>query len=330
MEPTRIAIIGAGGISKAHRSAIAASGGRATLAAIVEPVAAAREAAIADHAGVRGFDSIDAFFAEPDVADAIILCTPPAVRLSVIERAVAAGLPILVEKPLARTAAEADAIARFARAHADAIASVAYCHRFTPAVAEIKRRIDAGELGEIARFENVFAGPQPRLRTHWMSEQAVSGGGAFLDTGCHSIDLFRHLIGDASMTAAIFRHAWPGRGETGATALLRATSTARHPKCVGTIESGWSEPGRFTLRVVGDRGGLFYDYERPTELLLSRIDGPATTLDVPTHETRFDAQLIGFLDRIAGRPGNVAAATLADGAAVSDLVDEAGKVGQII
>ena len=180
------------------------------------------------------------------------------------------------------------------------------------------------------RFENAFASTMPGMRDHWMSDSSVSGGGSFLDTGCHSLDLFRHLIGDASMTAAIFHQGWPGRGESAATAMLRATSTARHRTCVGIVQSGWAEPGRFELRLTGTRGALYYNYEQPTELRWTPVEGPATTFAIETHEVRFDRQLLAFAGLIAGETPLVLAATFDDGLATAKLVDEAHRIRQII
>src|SRR5438128_528183 len=83
-------------------------------------------------------------------------------------------------------------------------------------------RIATGQLAAVSRFENTFASPFPQMREHWMSEPAVSGGGSFVDSASHGLDLFLYLIGPAKVRSAVFHHAWPGRGESSATALLRS------------------------------------------------------------------------------------------------------------
>src|SRR5207248_10831004 len=119
------------------------------------------------------------------------------------------------------------------------------------------------------------AAPLPRLIDHWMSDPAVSGGGSFIDTGGHGLDLFLHLIGPGKVLSAVFDYAWPGRGESSATALLRSDSGV-----AGVIQSGWAEPARFTVTVVGTRGLLSYDYDHPTDLRFRSNEGRANTISV--------------------------------------------------
>ena len=114
MTPARIAIVGAGGISRNHVAAIATTNGRAKVTAVVEPREASRDALVASQPGARGFASLDAFYAADakSIADAVMLCTPPNVRVDAARRAIDAGLAVFSEKPLAHTLAEAQALAR--------------------------------------------------------------------------------------------------------------------------------------------------------------------------------------------------------------------------
>src|SRR5207253_8557939 len=105
--------------------------------------------------------------------NAMIVCTPPSAREEYVQAALSKNLAVLVEKPLAHTLAAACRLSNLSSDHPDTPTAVGYCHRFTPAIIEIKNRITNGTLGEIVRFENTFASNNPKMQTHWMSDPAI-------------------------------------------------------------------------------------------------------------------------------------------------------------
>ncbi|MEL7237939.1 MAG: Gfo/Idh/MocA family oxidoreductase [Planctomycetota bacterium] len=295
--PLRLALVGVGGIASAHLGAIAqlAEQGQAELVAAVD---ASVEALAKLPESVARCEHVNEF-AEHGI-DAAIVCTPPSARIELIEPLLSAGIAVLCEKPLARTPEEAEDLVRLAAEH-DTISAVAYCHRFTPAVVEMKRRLDEGQLGELIRFENTFACWHPTLVTKWMSDPTVSGGGSFIDTGCHSLDLLNFLCGDATMQAAVLNHTWPGRGESNATVLLQTESGA-----AAAIASGWQEGDRFTVTLVGAEGTLHYDYlDGEVIRWTPSHDAPAQNITVETHDVRFTRQLAAFVHAV--RTGDASA-----------------------
>ena len=227
-----------------------------------------------------------------------------------------------MEKPLAHALSDARKLNDLAERHPQVVTAVGYCHRFTPAIVEMKRRVTAGEIGDVSRFENTFACPLPKMQSHWMSDPAISGGGSFIDTGSHSVDLFRHLFGEGEVSASTFHHAWPGRGESSATVLLRQTTGSGPSRAAGVIQSGWLEPARFTVTVVGTNGSLSYDYERPTELLHRFNTGELEKIEVEDHGHRFTSQLQAFADTVVSGASSQLA-SFRDGLAAAALVDAA-------
>jgi predicted dehydrogenase len=318
MSEFKIGLVGGGGISRAHLAAAIASGGRVRVVAAADPSPQARQRLGEATGGAPVFASVDEMLSRDVDLDGLVVCTPPNARIPIVKAALARGVAVLVEKPLAHTLHDARELANLAAQHPRVPTAVGYCHRFVPAVNEMKRRLDAGELGELVRFENVFASYLPSMRNHWMSDAAVSGGGALIDTGCHSLDLFRHLVGDATVTAAAFQNAWPGRGESSATVFVQST------RAPGVINSGWLEPTRFTIGLIGTRASLLYDYDRPTELVVRPSEGGATVVSVDTHETRFAAQLIALAGFTRGGPASDLA-SFGDGLRVAELVDQAQR-----
>ena len=318
-----IALVGAGGIAAAHRAAADASNGRVKIVAVVETGADAPAAA-----GLPRYESVAGLVESEHRPDAVIVCTPPSVRAEVIEPALKAGLAVLCEKPLSRTAAEADELVKIAEKHdATGRCFVGYCHRFTPAIVEMRRRLRSGELGSAVRLENTFACWHPTMQTRWMSDEPVSGGGSFLDTGCHSLDLFRFVFdekpGDGKVLGAAFHREWAGRGESNATVLLRAGNGA-----AGAINSGWQEAERFTVTLVGTRGSLGYDYLKADELVWQPSDpsfGDPEVIRVESHDVRFTRQLEAFARRVRGeaQDGDENLCDFAAAAEVATLIDAA-------
>lgn len=329
-KPFHLAIVGGGGISRAHVHAAKASNGTLVISAVVDPAETARKA-VSDATGARAFPNIEELLsAERDdrVLDGVVVCTPPSVRIPIIQAALENGISVLAEKPIAHTLGAARELAALAGRFPKTTAVLGYCHRFVPAIREMKRRIDDGALGEVLRFENTFACSIPDMKDRWMSDPAISGGGSFIDTGCHSLDLFYYLFGEAKVVGATLHRAWKNRGESNATVLLRGTG--EFASVAGVIQSGWLEPARFTVTVVGTQGLLTYDYDKPTQLLYVPSSGAGEVLTVETHEIRFDRQLAAFADRASGGTSGREMADFAQGTTVAEMVDSVLKTAVVI
>lgn len=312
-----LGIVGAGGMGRTHSAAAASLGGRARVAAIVDanPDAAAK---LAGETGASSFASAaDMIAAFKGDLDAVVICTPPSVREEVVSAALNNGTAVLVEKPLAENRAHAQRLVDLASKFPGTVTASAYCHRFTPAVREMIRRAHAGDIGRVVRWENVFACSIPDMGGKWMSDPAVSGGGSLIDTGCHSLDLFQYMQGGLEPVAAIFDRPWAGRGESGATSLVRSPGTG----VAGVIMNGWLEPARFLVTLVGETGILTYDYEQPETLFRTSVAGEKTTIEVETHDVRFARQMEAFVNAVADGTRDANLATFADGLSVAEAVE---------
>jgi predicted dehydrogenase len=327
----KIGIIGAGGIAGAHAAAAKASEGAVTIAAVADPTEAARTK-LAGEWNAKPFASAHDLIAAAKSLDlgGVVVCTPPHVRVAIVKASLDAGLPVLSEKPIASSLADAHVLADLTRSNPKARTAVAYCHRFTPAVLEMRRLIAAGKVGRVTRWENVFACDLPGHSGKWFSDLSVSGGGAFIDMGSHSVDLFRFMMGEAALVGAVYDHAWSGRAESGATVLLK--NSVPHGNNIGTgtagfIASGWAETSRFTVAVLGTAGMLFYDYEKPEEIVFKDLVGKAESISIQEHGVRFARQLKQFAAfATGGESGGLA--TFEDGLATARIVDAANRAGR--
>lgn len=325
----RFAIIGAGGISNAHGSAVRANSQALAISAVVDPIPASRAKLVADHSAEQ-FDSVEQFLSARESGrvqvDGVVVCTPPSSRVPIVEKCLRAGLHVLAEKPIAHTLSDAKKLAEMAAQFPKLVTALAYCHRFTPAIEQMKALTAAGKIGTLTRFENCFATYFPALREKWMSDPAVSGGGAFNDTGCHALDIFLFLVGTPKVQACVRNYAWEKRGETSATTIVKsAAQGSSYPGVGGVILSGWLERDRFTVALVGTEGTLSYDYLNPTELVFQSVRaGTPEIIAVETHEVRFARQLLAFADAAANGSKTVLA-TFAEGALTAEAVDAAGR-----
>ena len=138
---------------------------------------------------------------EQNRPDAVVIATPPNVRMASVPRCLELGLSVLSEKPLAISLEQAEQLAGLAR-DAAGFTAIGFCHRFTPAVQAIRKLIQGGQFGRVAEVRVNFSGPDPSRSTHWMSDPAISGGGVAIDNAVHAIDLFQFLCGplDAEVT----------------------------------------------------------------------------------------------------------------------------------
>lgn len=333
--PFRLGIIGAGGISGAHAAAVKAAPDRLSLTAVVDPSPEAREK-LAQDFGARTFADTEELLdthaesGQSGLVDGLVVCTPPNQRVSIIGAALKRGVPVLSEKPLAHTLADARKLEALARRFRRVPAFVGYCHRFTPAINRMRELVREGRIGRLHRVENVFACDLPGHERKWFSDLRQSGGGAYLDMGSHSVDLLHALIGPCRTLGAVYDYKWRGRAETGATVLLRSQkkSGPNIPAGVAAmVISGWAESSRFTLTLVGDGGSLWYDYEKPEELVFRSLDGKAESSPVESCGVRFTLQLLAFADAVRTRR-RTSLATFGDGLAAAKLAAEANRLAR--
>lgn len=131
--------------------------------------------------------------ADPGV-DAVVVGTPNSLHAPQAIACLRAGKHVLVEKPMARSLAEAEAMLEAAQA-SESFLMVAHCWRFHADVRALRDRIDGGELGRVVKTRGygVHAGWGP---SGWFTDPELAGGGALLDMGVHAIDTARFLLGD--------------------------------------------------------------------------------------------------------------------------------------
>lgn len=189
----RLAIVGCGRIARsAHVPAILASR-RARLTALVDPVPGRAQALVSEF-------GIDARIATQvrealDSVDGAIIATPNRVHCAIALECLEAGVPVLVEKPVAISVAEGEQIVRVAERHNLTVA-VGYATRFYRSIRLMHSLLCEGYFGDVRRFAYQFGtkGGWSPLSGYSLDHRAT-GGGTLVVTGTHFLDRMLHWFG---------------------------------------------------------------------------------------------------------------------------------------
>lgn len=317
-----VAVVGCGLIG---RKRVEALRGRAEVVAVYDPDRArAEDLARVAGPSARVVDDAAAAVAAARGGLAIVATTHDALADNAVVAA-EAGCHVLVEKPGARTAAEARRIADAATA-AGVVCRVGFNHRFHPSLLAARALLD-GRFGEPILVRGRYGhGGRPGYEREWRADKVRSGGGELLDQGVHLLDLTRFLTGPLTLAySSLSTLYWPmavednafvhGRLAGGGDAWLHASWTewknlfsleiaCRTAKLEITGLGGSYGPERLTV------------YEMPPEL------GPptATTTEWPPGDTSWVAEIDDVLTTVAG--GSPVGAGIDDCIATLSLVDE--------
>jgi UDP-N-acetylglucosamine 3-dehydrogenase len=280
--PLRIGVVGAGLIARrAHLPAFAADP-LADLAGICSGHRANAQSAAAEFGVRRVYGSWEELVADPGI-EAIDICATSALHGPVAIAALHAGKHVLVEKPMALTLDEADAMLAAAR-RAERVLMVAHNFRYEPLFEAAKEIVSAGTIGAVRAIRGSFmhAGPEESwgATSDWFWQEEDAGGGALIDLGVHIIDLVRWLMADdpvVEVEAMMTRLEKPTFADDNAIALLRFGSGV-----VGSVQASWTERPlvELTLVVHGERGRLWIDRgaKRPIVMHLQKEGGGIETL----------------------------------------------------
>ena len=185
-DPIRLAVVGAGLVGQRHIAAIANSGD-AILAAVVEP-----SNVQIDGAPVFS-DLAEMFDAQP--IDGVILSTPTNLHVEGALRCIARGIPVLVEKPVAATAAEAVQIANASNASGVPVL-IGHHRRHNPIIQKAAALIKGGAIGDVRVAQSTCWFYKPDNYFEAAPWRTKKGAGPISVNLVHDVDLIRHLCGE--------------------------------------------------------------------------------------------------------------------------------------
>lgn len=256
----RWGIIGLGRIAARFAGAVMARSD-ARIAAVCSRDPAKAEV-FARPSGAQPFGSIDAMLRTE--LDIVYVASPNALHQDHAVACLEAGKAVLVEKPFATTAAEAEAIARAARTRGR-FAMEAMWTRFLPAVVEAKRLADSGALGRLTGFQAHLS--HARIYDPgWRLFDPALGGGGLLDLGIYPISLAIHFLGPPDEVAGLVIPAPNGVDR-------QASMSLRCGAAMASIACGLDAEGPNDAVIIGERGRI--RLQRP-------LYGPAALIASPS------------------------------------------------
>lgn len=195
----RFALIGAGGIAQAYAQAFNESE-CCDLVAVAD-IRAESAAALAEIAGGKSYDDYKKLAENESELDAVIIATPPQSHPEIACYVMERGLPVLCEKPLCLTVAEAEKMIAAAE-NAGVLFTMASKFRYCADVIKAKGIVASGILGDVVQFENAFTA-KVDMSKRWNSKKEISGGGVLIDNGTHSVDIIRYFMGPIESVLAV-------------------------------------------------------------------------------------------------------------------------------
>ena len=205
MKRTRIAVAGAGLIGLAHVGVVRASA-TCALSAIVDPAPAAE--AVAAKSGVPLFRSLAELIAK-DRPDGVILATPNQLHVEHALKCIDAGLPMLLEKPIASTVAEGERLVKVADKTGAKIL-IGHHRAHSPIIAKAKEVVEQGTLGRLVAVMGSATFFKP---DHYFTDapwRRELGGGPILINMIHEVHNLRMLVGEIAAVQAFASHAVRG------------------------------------------------------------------------------------------------------------------------
>ncbi len=179
--------------------------------------------------------------------DAVSIAVPTSLHREIAVELISSGASVLIEKPIADTVENGDAIVKAAEDNGVVLA-VGHIERFNPAVLKLKEVIRGGELGRIVTISAKRVGPMAKR---------IRDVGIIVDLGVHDTDVISFLFGKKVRTV----YARAGSVAHPAGVEDHALITLGFDEGTGIVETNWLTPHKTrTLNVVGTEGIAYLDY----------------------------------------------------------------------
>jgi predicted dehydrogenase len=223
----------------------------------------------------RWYDNADKLINDPDV-DAVYIATPPGSHKMYTLKAAAAGKPVYVEKPTALNASEVEEMIK--ACHDAAVPLfVAFYRRRLPLFTKVRELIEKGAIGTprsltLVLRQNTAKSIEKSEVLPWRLDPRISGGGIFVDMGCHQLDILDWILGPiAEVRGFAVNRAGHYKAEDGVIAALQFESGVIGTGMWDFTVSDAGEEDR--VEIVGDLGRLCFSIFENQHLTLDSAEG---------------------------------------------------------
>lgn len=261
----RVALVGCGAVARENLLPVLAGHDGVVLAALVDrDEKRARE--LADAYGVASvltdLDRLDR-----SLVDGVMLATPPVHHAPAAMACAAKGLHVFVEKPMAITSSDAEAMVNAATQDGVTL-SVGLYRRFLPSVQLLRTLIEAGEFGRPVGVDAEEGGPYGwQLATLDVLRRSSGGGGVLIDLGSHLIDLVLHVL---EATPKLERYEDNDRGGIETDCILQASLDTPAGTLPLRLELSRTRELRGSIRIECEDATLELARSNFTEVLVHR------------------------------------------------------------
>lgn len=238
------------------------------------------------HVVPKWYDNAQQLIDDPEV-NAIYIATPPSSHAQYTAMAAAAGKPVYVEKPMARTFAECQQMIEVCQQHGVPL-HVAYYRRSLPQFLQVKQWVDEGAIGAIRMIQiELFQSAQPAivrgLDNNWRVDPEIAGGGFFYDLASHQLDYLDYLLGpitEANGFCANQAGLYEAEDIVSANFKFESGVIGTGSWCFTAHESAVREEAR----IIGEKGQITFHYFTSNKVKLEgqgRIE--EMDFDMPKH-----------------------------------------------
>jgi predicted dehydrogenase len=255
MPKTKVALLGAGFIADIHMESYHRFVPDAEVVACYARKKEKAAAFAAKHSIPAWYDDVDTIIRESG-CEVVDICLPNYLHAEATLKAAAAGRHVIIEKPLAVTLEEADAmIDACRRAGVKLMYAEELC--FAPKYERVRQMVNEGAIGEIYMLKQAEKHSGPH--TDWFYDINCAGGGVLMDMGCHAIGWFRWMLKNAkarsvyaSMSTVLHNNRTKGEDNTVVIIEFENGVTA-------VAENSWAKHGGMDDRCeVYGKGGVIY------------------------------------------------------------------------
>ncbi len=268
--PLRFAIIGCGRVAPRHADSLAGLRPEAKLVAVAD-VIESRAARLAQQFGADALTDYRRVLERKDV-DVVCICAPSGLHARMGIEAAQHGKHVVVEKPIALSLRDADALIA-ACAQAGVTLTVVLQNRYNPPLQDLKRLVESGRMGRLLLGNATvrWYRPQSYYEDGWHGTRAMDGG-ALMNQSIHHIDALQWLMGDVQSVfayGATLAHRM--ECEDAGVAVWRFASGA-----LGVVEGStltWPENLEGSVAIFGERGSVKVGGTALNRIVMWKVDG---------------------------------------------------------